>query len=163
MKAGNLLIFGDHDEDGTLDTDVFADAASQAQAWIQSFCAPRFGATVIAGWDTATPTLIVHTSDILTIYFLAELGAARLTEQLKSAYSIRIEQLEQIRDGKIDIVDTDGEILTPSQTQSKPILVSTSDDNRVFTTEGFGSLPNGEFPTVFGNIIDSDGDPEIRG
>ena len=60
IATARLLKIGDRDEDGILDATVFTDAASQAQAWIQSYCAPRYGATVLAAWDTATPSLIRH-------------------------------------------------------------------------------------------------------
>lgn len=163
IATARLLKIGDRDEDGILDATVFTDAASQAQAWIQSYCAPRYGATVLAAWDTATPSLIRHISDILIIYFLAEFGAVKLTEQLTTAYKIRMEQLKAIRDGDLDVVDTDGEVITASTTTYAPAYVSTAGENKVFTRQALGPEPAADFPTVFGTLEDNDDDCETRG
>ena len=159
IRAARLKFYADKDRDGTVDpaslTQAFEFADGLCYAYLH-----HLGASTITAWTASTvPLLAQKIYEDIALSFLAG-DALQPNPQIVENYKKSLALLEKIRDGKIDLVDRDGNVLTPSASTFAEIEVSTEDDNRVFTRELLGTPPAATHPCVFEAVDNDDSDVE---
>ena len=107
VMAYKITLWGDKDNDGTLDPDALTQALSWARSNIDVMCLRRYGSQVL-GWDSDTvPTLLSHVSDDYTVYYLAS-GNNALNPIVQINYETSKVTLAMIKDGEIDLPNISG-------------------------------------------------------
>lgn len=98
FSEAGVLSFSDHDENGTEDTDVVADAINEATAEIDLYCSQRYAQADLQG-----STIINRWATIFAIVFLCENRGNPPPERLLDRMEFIYERLEKIREGAMNI------------------------------------------------------------
>lgn len=122
-SASRVLLFGDKDRDGSIDSASLSQALTAAVNLIKSYTIKRFGKATVDAWDSSTvPGLLQDISDTITLFYLAS-GSNQLNPVVKLLYDEAKEMLCQIRDGELDLSE-----VSVSSTTFAPVGVSTAED-----------------------------------
>jgi phage gp36-like protein len=98
VKTLRVKMWGDHNEDGVIDTATLTQALTAAKCEILTYIGQRYGTTLTDTWtDSTRPDLIGMISDDITLYFL-NAGSNVIHPIISKNHEDAVKRLEGLRD-----------------------------------------------------------------